>query len=97
MVGIPTHSQSIPILCYARFTPLRSIGGAMKILNSTKSVASGKKDKCAYKCWMCGKGHNNSIAFLWHISACELETTGKSELLVREKMVLSNTNAIAGI
>jgi hypothetical protein len=41
-----------------------------------------------YQCWMCGKGHNNPTAYLWHINACELETTGKSMLLTRQKAML---------
>ena len=36
----------------------------------------------AYQCWMCGMEHENPVAYLWHINACELERTGRSVMLL---------------
>lgn len=45
----------------------------------------GRRVRKAYNCWMCGMGHNNPAAFLWHINACSLEAKNKPiELLGME-------------
>jgi hypothetical protein len=48
-----------------------------------------------YQCWMCGMVHNNPVAYLWHINACELERTGKPTALLQEygpiRMVSAST------
>jgi hypothetical protein len=31
------------------------------------------KEPKAYRCWMCGIGHNDAAAFLWHINMCSQE------------------------
>ncbi len=38
----------------------------------------------AYRCWMCGMEHENPVAYLWHINACELERTGRPVMLLGE-------------
>ena len=39
-------------------------------------------DSGAYRCWMCGMEHENPVAYLWHINACELERTGRPIMLL---------------
>ena len=39
-------------------------------------VGNASRKDMEYRCWMCGMGHKNPSAFLWHINACEMERTG---------------------
>ena len=54
----------------------------MDIRTRIKQIVFGKGSK-AYQCWMCGMEHDNPVAFLWHINACELERTGREITLMQ--------------
>ena len=57
----------------------------MKIIVRINDFIHGQKKGTAYKCWMCDAGHNNPVAFLWHINAHRLEMTGKPMVLLAER------------
>jgi hypothetical protein len=62
---------------------LRLSGGIMDIYNKLRSLVS-RRNACAYECWMCGQGHDNAVAYLWHINACNLERSGTPIMLCLE-------------
>jgi hypothetical protein len=66
-----------PVLSSPSPLHIMIIGGFMKINTWIRMVMLVKIREAAYTCWMCGEGHDNPTAFLWHIRTCEIKTTDR--------------------
>jgi hypothetical protein len=44
----------------------------MEIMSKIRELVV-KPLNAVYQCWMCGEAHNDAVAYLWHIRACDQE------------------------
>ena len=53
----------------------------MKVWGKITGVAE-RAESHAYRCWMCGAGHDSPSEYLWHINAHKPEITGQPIMLM---------------